>query len=74
MVNCGRREVFLLEIDFDKILNDYLDVLKTKNPNPDDDFAIKMHLIMMNDASRVCIQLIKRYHEEVQRLSQQASE
>lgn len=50
-----------MEIDFDKLLNDYLERIKKDHPNPDDNPYITMSNHTATIAAKVCISILKEY-------------
>ncbi|WP_097026174.1 hypothetical protein [Clostridium peptidivorans] len=50
-------------INFDKLLSDYLQELKLKNPNPSNDPYVNIHLTNMKLSAEVCVTILKRYEE-----------
>jgi|GEM_PF-6637686 len=47
-----------MEIDFDKLLNDYLEKYNEKNPNSDDNPYIEMNLVTAKIAAKVCVDIL----------------
>ena len=52
-----------MEIDFDKLLSDFLEKYNEKNPNPDNSPYIGMNLVTAKIAAKVCIDILKDYEK-----------
>lgn len=50
-----------LEINLDKILNDYLEKLRNNTPDLDDELATKSFLHAAEIAARACISVLREY-------------
>jgi hypothetical protein len=50
-------------INFDKLANEYLEELKTKNPNPDNDPYKGLSDVICQTAAKVCVSILKKYDE-----------
>ena len=57
-----REEVNNLEIDFDKLLRDYVKELRETHPFKDD-IGGQHNLLIEETAANICINLLYRYHE-----------
>lgn len=51
------------EIDFDKLLNDFLERYKEKNPNPDNDPYIAMAATTARISAQACVSILKDYEK-----------
>lgn len=50
-----------MEIDFDKLLNDYLERLRNNTSDSDDELVTKNYIHAKEIAARVCISILKEY-------------
>lgn len=48
-----------MEINLDKILNDYLERLRNNTPDSDDELVTKSYLHAAETAARICISMLK---------------
>jgi hypothetical protein len=53
--------VIILEIDFDKFLNDHLEKLKKNNPDSEDNPLVEFNRNTAEIAARVCVSILKDY-------------
>jgi len=52
-----------MNVDFDKLLTDYLNELDIKNPNPSNDLVTSIALTSEKQAAKTCVEILKRYEE-----------
>ena len=53
----------MANVDFDKLLNDYLSEINSRLPNPHDDPTLEIKKEFIENAAQVCVEILKRYEE-----------
>lgn len=62
-----------MSIDFDKLLSDYLESLRSKYSNVENDPYVSLNLINMELSAKVCVSILKEYERLKSQDSQQSS-
>lgn len=52
-----------MEVDFDKLLSDFLERYNDKNPNPDNNPFIEMNAKTAKIAAQACVSILKEYEK-----------
>ncbi|EDK34020.1 hypothetical protein [Clostridium kluyveri] len=52
-----------MSVDFEKLITDYLQEIKAKNPNPDNDPYKGLSTVICETSAKVCVDLLRRYEE-----------
>lgn len=54
-----------MNIDFNKLLDDYLQEFHLKHPNPHNDPVLGLSIIYAENAAKVCVEILERYHQSL---------